>query len=309
MVVDNGVNPNGKYISPTIAQAAVKGKFLEFQDYLVPAYMWDFAMMQGAVGKEHAPNSGIKLKITDYSVNGTTQISQALVPCYVFEQIQDICLKNNSRILVKGGDLCRMASTQNRVSTSYRTVINEMLGAIAEAVKNGGNVLPLIGRSFKSAMQKLNGKNADNTVDPTLTDYLALSVPMACDYNYEQTRVNSSYPNADHTVPCSYLKIVRETYKRSANGQPEEARNPWSVTISQFAAMPKNHANGTVSYDSSTVTGKVELQCSISDAEMSRCVYAVQHFISQWERANLSSFIDGMYALDEQRNNPACGRG
>lgn len=283
-----------------IAQAAAKNKFLEFEDGLVLAYEKDYAMLQGYVGHSYAPNSGIRVRITDYTDKNDTKQASVLVPCYVFDKIDDVCKKNTGKYFIKGGDICDIESTNKSVKRMIANLLQGAQSAISDAYNKKQELLYGMGVAVKSAKLKLTGKSDDGNPDPNVPKIAHLEVPVSCDYQYNQTRVQGEYPDANGFVKCSTLSISRATYGTSADGKEQERKLPWNVKITTFKAKPKRFDNGTVAYDSKTVTDQLELQVSISDDEMSRCMFAVQHFISQWERASLGSFISGMEKRRQQ---------
>lgn len=286
-----------EYFSNTIVRIAGKNKFLEFKDGMTPAYTKHYAMLQGAIGKEYATNSGIQVEITDYTEKDNTKQKSVLVPCYVFEEIKDVCLKNNGSMTISSPEIVEMMNLGNRFYRSYNGILKEMMTSIGSIIKNKPKEpLAEVGKALKVAFFRMNGKN-DNGEASDAKSLSVVSFPFDVDWEYAQTRVNSSYPNPDGTCACSTLSIKRLAYNRKSDGTVEKNGNPWFVTLSKFTAFPRELPNGTVVYDShKPIRDKVDLNFRTTDEEMMRGVYAVEHFIGQWERANLASFIEGLEA-------------
>lgn len=274
-----------------IAQAASKGKFLEFVDGMVPAFERHYAMIQGAIGTEYATNSGIRMVITDYSDKNSSQVANVLVPTYVFSDIEEICRKNTGTMVITGGRAVDAYNSIRNTHTGMSFLVNKLKTGLGTII-TGKEKEPLmpIGSALKIADKIFRG------IDPTNNELPAETIEIltATNWHWDMTRVIPAKPNPNGKVPCKMASIAREEFGKGVNGQTEKNKLPWFITVSNFDAMPKEHQNGTVSYLPQTVENKVELSFRLNDDTMMRCVYAVQHFVSQWERANLGPFINGM---------------
>ncbi len=320
-----------KYVSGMIAQVASTGKFLEFLDGLVPAYKAHYAMLQGAVGREYAPNSGIRISITDYSQEKSVA-KNVLVPCYVFDEIGSVCLKNTGTLALHEGQVTQAVNSAfqteeavGRLGKTMGVIVNESLGALAAIVKNA----PVLKEGEKASSGE--GKDASNQEEKngnavkfgkalktvrekmaemklSSSDVKILQVPFGVDYSYSQVRVFADKTGPDGLCPCNTLTITRKSVMTGKDGKPLIGQDgnpvimkkPWSITIQTFDAKPVKHENGTVSYSGATAKNKVNLTFSASDAEMHKAVWSVNHFITQWERAQLGSFIEGAQARSAQ---------
>ena len=291
-----------EYYSGLIAQVASKDKFLEFTDAMVPAYEKDYGMIQGAVGKDHAANSGIRVSIISYGEGKTKGRVSALVPTWVFEQIKDNCLKNCGEIILPQGDAVKLVNGGIRAFHAFRTLLSEAKSGLVDVVTGKENdVLIALGKALRSAQFKVYGLTETNTPDKTILQYSTLAVPFAVDYKYHQVRVNSSIASSNGTVPCNILTISRRSIGKDLDGNDKVYNQPWCVNISSFFAVPVNHSTGTVSYDAATVDNRNDGNFYLSNEDMFRCAYAIEHFVSQWERANIDNFMKGMEETAKRR--------
>lgn len=285
-----------------IAQVANADKFLEFLDGMVPAFEKDYGMIQGAIGKDHAANSGIRIVITDHSGGKVTGKATALVPTWVFDQIRDSCLKNTGTPVLSGGVFADLASSLSRFLAGFKVLLKEIKGAIAKIIeKKEEQPLAAVGKAVRTALYKTGGFNEDKTIDLTAQNFEGAPLGVNVDYCYRQVRVNPAAKAADGTVSCSNLTICRMTAGKDAAGNGVVYKLPWKVSISNFSAKPNRHQNGTVSYDPKTVVRGTDCSFSLSNDDMFRCAYAVEHFVSQWERANLGGFIAGLNETQRRR--------
>lgn len=279
-----------------IAQVASQDKFLEFMDGMTVAYPVDYAMLQGAVGNSHAPNSGIRVSISSHSEGSANAHVSALVPTYVFDQIKQVCISNLGSTDVRGDELVSAVNGIGRIYLGLNILLKEAKNAMAGAVTgnaDSGTLTLALGKAIKKALLKLNGVTEDKTKDDSVPLYKKLSINSQSDYKYSQVRVKNSKGGADAHVPCNTLSIKRAAFITDSQGKEVEMRQPWSVCISKFEAKPKVHSNGTVSYDAASVRNKQSLSFMLSDDDMYRVAYSVEHFVAQWERAHLSEFMDG----------------
>ena len=99
----------------TIAKAASKGKFLDFRNALSLAYLEDYPNIQGIGGAEHAPASGIRLLIQDYS--GESKSTSAIIPCWQIDKILEVCRQNSADLQ---GQLSKTVKTPLPIRPSFR---------------------------------------------------------------------------------------------------------------------------------------------------------------------------------------------
>lgn len=288
-------NQTQDYFNGLIAKAASSDKFLEFLDGMVFAYEKDYGMIQGAVGKDHAANSGIRVVITNYTGGKVTDKASALVPTWVFDQIREVCLRNTGEISLGKGEITETMTAAVRHFGGFRTVVSEAKSGLAAVVtgKETSTILA-IGRALKAALFKLNGVTEENQADLSVQAITDVKVPVGTTYSYQQVRVNTSSAGQSGLVPCNTLSIQRRVSGKDASGRETVYKLPWFINISNFNARPKTHSNGTISYDASTVENRKDCSFSLSNDDMFRCVYAIEHFVAQWERANLQHFVEGM---------------
>ena len=270
----------------TIAKAASKGKFLDFRNALSMAYLEDYPNIQGIGGSEHAPASGIRLLIQDYS-NGSKSTS-AIIPCWQIDRILEVCRRNAVDIQFDGTD------SAFQIDRIYRAAFALLKGGI----KACSNILTGNGRApaaeFGTAVK--DGKNAfANTVQYPETPR---QKPYA-EYKWHQVKVNPYRKTPDGYAPVSEITIQRKQYTASG----AVMNSPWSVSISNYEAIPSEKSNGTTSVRSGTARNKEDLFIQVSDDDMWRCCYAVSHFVAVWEMSFGIPLVQaGVSAYEKQQD-------
>lgn len=142
-----------------------------------------------------------------------------------------------------------------------------------------GNPLGIFGGIIKNDFLPLLKMNPDQI--PNVAD-----VQSFVDYDYQQTHVNTYRMNQQTGVcPVSTLHIWRAG--RMQDGSV--AKLPWKVNIQEFYARQKPGA--LTAFDPNTVTDKKEVWIQVSDDDMFRCAYKVEHFVSLWETAIGSAYV------------------
>ena len=269
----------------TIAKAASKGKFLDFRNALSLAYLEDYPNIQGIGGAEHAPASGIRLLIQDYS--GESKNTSAIIPCWQIDKILEVCRQNAADLQCDGTD------SAFQIDRLYRAAFTLLKGGI----KACSNILAGNGRApaaeFGTAVK--DGKNAfANTAQfpetPRQRPY--------SEYRWHQVKVNPYRKTPDGYASVSEITIARKQF----NASGAVMNSPWSVSISNYEAVPSEKKNGTTSVKAGTARKKVDLYIQISDEDMWRCCYAVSHFIAVWEMAYGIPLVQtGVAAYEKQQ--------
>lgn len=323
-MANNQPNPNSEQrVSDTIAQAAVRGKFLDFRNNLQLANPNDYAMLHGAGGAKHATKSTITLLITDYSAgaNGTitvrTNVAPELIP-YLLEvckqnvsvastttrpmvpacvqKVRQLCMgtalpPNNGVVYVA----CPVSDLQALPGLDgFTSKGQEVYGRLQQAA------LPLppdtSGAAFV-AVPKDGLLELEKAIVPSDTD--ASQKVGGVNFSYRQERVNV-YKQENGLVPVSVLSISREGTRKSG----EVSRLPWTVKITQFMAPPLPQKNGTTAYNSQGKQQVTEAFVSLSDFDMFRCLHRVERFIEVWEVTyGMGLICDGMKRKEEFRNS------
>lgn len=286
------------YISGTIDQIASKTKFLEFKDGLIPASKESYAELEG-------PYSGIRLEITDYSAKengGETKIGAVTIPTYLCRKLESFLLaecrepgiETQAEITKKVNSLIsgsiKANSDISMLRSGFCVLANELVSGLAKIIKDADSAKPF----HEMGSVALAVKNALKASSAAVQDS-GFTIPVSGQFSYEQTRVNSKYPNSDGTCNVSTLQIIRSPV--GSNGVVYKL--PWYIALSKFRAKPESNANsGTVSYIRSTIDQKTKLDLNFraGDEDMLRCMYKVNRFIEEFDRAQLSGFIEGVEA-------------
>lgn len=295
--------------SDIIAKAAVRNKFLDFRNNLIPAYANDYAMVHGIGGKDHASRSTIKCLITDYGVKPSLVVSANINP-ELAPYILTVCEKNV-------GLLGATPASPHQ----GKKVLMPQLQQIANGNPLPANILPptmqnqkciAISANFLQEMESEASEQAVSAIlnlarqvpalpdDGSHTVFVPIPVTMVqqvisifaeataeaaaapsaggTDFQYRQERVNV-YKKENGLCPVSILTINRVGLRKGG----EVSRLPWTVKIENFMAPAVEQQNGTTSYNSRGIQQKREAFVSLSDMDMYRCLYRVTRFIELWE--------------------------
>lgn len=269
-------------ISDVICKVGGKDKFFDFRSALVPAKSEDYAMLHGCGGSKHAPKSGIRMCITDYSA-GTGDKSlfvQANIPIHIADAMLQVC-RYNAVQHVDG--VSALAPAVNTIADMVRKLQVCLFTGISRCVTACGNIVNgkahEKGNVAEFGQAILGAKKA--ATQPSGLQPVAVE-PSYGEYNYHQERVNTH--KADPKDGFVAVSIVDITRKQNTE-KGEAKRYPWTVKIKNMWAAPVTHQNGTTSYSSSNVRDAVECFVQVSDDDMYRCCLAVEHFVSVWENA------------------------
>ena len=297
-----------EFYNGLIANVGGNGKFLEFLDAMTEPYLKDYAALQGAIGNKYAPNAGIRVTITEYGKdNKMTGSGSALLPTYIFSEIDRVCLMNTG-VPVLSDDAVRFVTALSRLCDGAVTLGKEGVGAVAEIIKGGASPLMAVGKALKLANYALRGLEDDGKTPkeaPTVTPPL-----LGYNYDYSQVRIHSGNQGKNGTCHCSTVSIKRQaSMPNSKTGRNEPSKYPWLITVSGFYAKPVKTATGGENYDSRTVTDKTEQTFRASDRDMHRCAEAVSRFVLEWDRSILTLFMQGraetQFRQDEYRQKQA----
>jgi len=303
--------------SPKIANAAAKGKFIDFNDNLILAKVNDYANIHGVGGKDHAPNSTINVVICDYSKiekdangeskSGTTTVSANVAP-YIFEEILEICKKNvvspNSLVLTTAMNLWTdIGNKVNQVHTNVRKLgglfeltANKCMLACGHAIKKGSNPLMEFGKGLKELKAEIHNFN-EKPFGETSLNSAATKLDLSYDWVYTQDKVNV-YRAKNGMVPVSVVSITYAGYR--PNG--ETSKLPWTVKVTNFDAPMTSNANGTSSYDGRQTINKKEAFIYLSNNDMWRCASQVCHYVDKWEMAyGIPLIKEGRKKMEEEK--------
>ena len=322
---------NGRsYINDQIANIGGLKKFLDFKDSLVPANLEDYAMLHGEGGRKHARVSTIKLAITDYSKgrgpgDGSSVYVQANVPPALMEILRSKCLENmgTNYVPVNSGLWSVIISAANAVKlltgvmASIRTCLGTLFAGLRQAAvsfyQNGDtrtDVCMKVGDAFRKAYEALkaqpqageagnaNGNNQFGGDRKAASGLIPL--PVVHDYSYSQVRVNMYERGRDNKVPVSQVNITRNGFRQDGSA----SRYPWTIQISQFRAKENVAANGTSSYDSKTISDKMEASIQVTDEDLFTATTRVCHYIEVWENAVCIPIVrEGLNQREKARKN------
>lgn len=286
-----------------IARVGGRNKFVDFRNALTLANSNDYAMLQGVGGKKHAPTSGISINMTESFPDPNnpkgpplkpSNFVNAILPCYVIDQILAVCQKNSGATMVENKSLNNLSAKLNLIAAGFANSIQQGIKACANIVTGKAHEkgpFAEFGLVFKAAKEGI--KSAD-------TEQLQLEPSKTyTDYSYHQDRVNMyKRDKNDDFVSVSTVDITRTEY--SANG--DLMGYPWNIAVKTFWAPEVKKPNETSSYDGKRVRDITTVFMKVSDADMYRCCYAVEHFIRVWENAFCIPLVmNGVKNRDSQR--------
>lgn len=179
--------------------------------------------------------------------------------------------------LVKGLSYAALIFLKNRMQT---------LGGWLKGTTAPGdyNDYTAEGQALKKMAASILGKQ-ENAIQDESESYL-FKVESKTDYEYTQYRVQSKSKKNGGYVPVTVLTVKHLTFR---SGQSDDkakfSQSPWYIKIQQFDALPKEKANGTVSYIPNSVQNKQEADINLSDEEFFIMMKKVTRFIDLWEIA------------------------
>lgn len=258
--------------SDVIVKKAAKGKFFELADSLILARPEDYANMWGVGGKNHAPRSGIAVRLTDYS-SGQGVMVQSIVPVSVLWRILRVAEMNDTcGSLITEADInveSSIAAVNAAADQSSRTAVMKA----AASMLSGGQrteALKTLGAGLKTTCAGYKEQTAGVSRVKTAA--------VTFDWQYNQQRVNPYNVDAEGYGKCSTLSIKHAKY--GANG--EERKLPWNIRIQVFQAKIVTAAQGTSSYNSATVKDKKDVNINLSNEDMLDAAFTGYMFAMTW---------------------------
>ena len=263
-----------EYVSDVIARADSKGKILDFRNNMILAKSEHYAMMVGTGGAKFAPNSTIKVCMTDYSAgtgDKSINVDANISPGSIMQMLA-VCEQNVGEIYIpqpiSDAPIIRALNSARAALKSATVSVGD---EDEQYVTFPRNKLIEIGKLITAAQADLSKVNE------------ALMKPVKPNVNFslKQEKVNIYGKDQAGLVPVSSLLITRQGIRN--NG--EVSKNPWTVKISNFKAKPVEHAGGTTSYSGQTATEKREAFIMVTDEAMFNCCHRVRRFMETWENA------------------------
>ena len=302
------------YVSDLISQIWGKDKCLEAFSSLTVADPKDYAMLQGCGGKDHANRSGITIVLTDNTPaavahnGGKAAKVRATVPTGQFTIAKNIAEFNIGNTWI---DTCALA-TEMSVFPGKATAAFDFL---LEIIRNTGEALgDVLSGKVKTAGQTQALFNRVKAVyvkgskfrelNFTAKAGTRLELPVYRDWEYTQTRVHSYDRTPDGRVGCAVLSITRKQYQE-INGAESRQMKPWTISVSQFRAMPSVQKNGTVSYVSGSKANEMSAWVKLDDGQMLEFCHRIERFEEIWEIANCTAMVREAQSLKENKRKQA----
>ncbi len=293
---------NENRVSDMICNVGGRNKFFDMRSALVPAYTDDYAMIHGVGGSKHAPTSGIMLTITDYSEGkgDKSKFVTGIIPPFLIDKMLAVCRQNAGEHLGGNADV---AAALGVINAKMDRVYAGLLAGAAKAVTACSNLVsgkghekgPMadFGQVLLSMRKSLTDKEAGVQTFGIRDGHT--------EFTHHQERVNMYRKDPkDGFVFVSTVDITRRQY----NEQGAERKYPWVIKLRNFWAQPKEQANGTTAYVSSSARDVTECFIQISDDDMHRCCYTADHFIRVWENAvTIPLVLQGLELKQQARQN------
>lgn len=290
-----------EWISSMIAQTAKPGKLLEFHSGLVPAYRTRYAELQRESGPEYPPESGIRVSIADLTGEEARTVS-VLVPCYVFDRIREVCVRNTGELRVAGGEaletvirIRRIEAAVARLGTGLTILIRGTLNALSSLVREeAGSPAKVFGRTLNSLWMFWNGEHETEEETP------AGRIPFTLDFRYEQVPAPAGRPGPGGLCPWRGVSICRKGAETASEDAGEHrVQEPWTVAVRAFDAGLQRNTR-MPGFPGDGERNAEELRVSLTDDEMYRMVWCAERFLSQWERAHTEGFLAAHRACEAQ---------
>lgn len=262
---------NAEQLNTQIARIDGKNKILDFSDGLIRADPKDYANLHGTGGQNSAPNSVIRLALTDYSQGaGKSTYVTANMDVYQIERLLAAVKMASCGMLGIGNqlDAVKAAATANGQLTGW------LQSGHCPTYQELANLQQMLG-------QGLNSKEADAP---------AWKMPTILKANpYGKKEING----VKH-APVSSLDV-----------QYFPAKNySWTIRIVNFLAPLNERQNGSINFDGKGAVEKKEAVISVTTADLMTELLRVDHFIWNWE-AQLTKQTALMHEEKENRREAA----
>ena len=286
-----------QYINAIIAKANGKDKVIDFRDGLVPANTNDYAMIHGAGGAKHAPNSVVKVTVCDFSkgkgdksVTVSANISTETVAMLHAAAQKFLINPPSTQQTTTPSGLVISQADANKISESLQMLVNA-----SKARKIEGDDFVALGTNIRAVYNSLKNAPAPQQKKSG-----------GKDFEYSQERVNAYRQGKDGLAadfaPVNKLSITHQ----SVRDDGAVSRYPWVVKITNGFAQVKKDANGATSYIGSTFKLSAEAFIMLADADMFRMMEDCVRFIRAWELAyGIPVIKAGEAAREEARKNAA----
>lgn len=232
-----------RQVSDIIVTVGGKKKFFDFRNGLVLARDDDYAMLHGAGGEKHAPNSTIKLTLTDYSNQPSVFVGANLAPAVV-DQMFTVCRKNVGTDYNGTAELAAAATT---INGRLERIFAGLVTAFARTTIACGHIVT--GKGHERGPAADFGQMARAAKECLVSDMEqpAFSARGSyTEYAFHQDKVNTyrRHPKNNRLVFVSVVDVTRKQY----NDAGELRRYPWTLSVKNFFAPEIKQENGTTAY-------------------------------------------------------------
>lgn len=239
---------------------------------------------------QDSERSGIRLVLSETVNNesgGYKNEVTAVIPTWVFDQAKTVCQRSIGQpVYPNTGDVAAAILSQKKLYTAVHTLLNSLTRGLYEVCTQGDNLAVAVDTSVKDALESVSAEEGKSQTANFLNAGDAV----------QKSEVIYGYKTTQKMATTSNLTMFAKTtiQRLTCSGQ----NRPWTITIRNFHAVAQNN-NGTPGYVKDSVEQDHSIAISISDNEMYRLAYTVEHFVSQWERSTLNTFI-------QSRNSYKC---
>lgn len=241
----------GDYISGKITKINAANKVMDFSDALVKAFDKDYANLHGTGGAEHAPNSGIRLSLCDYT-NSNASVNVR----FILDVRQCDRLLSIAEAAING---TLGVASQLRAVKDYATANGMLVGWLQAGHQPTYQELAGLQQIIYNGLM---AQDPEGKGEPAWTYSVQKNNPYNC-----------TYIDGKEYTPVSALSLA---YTPSRN-------YAWSVKVSNYMAPINRQDNGTTSHNSKGAIDKKEVVIPVT-AETFYCALCdVSHYIHLWE--------------------------
>lgn len=251
-----------EYLDGKITKINGKDKVMDFSDALVKALLKDYANLHGCGGKDHAPNSGIRLTCCDFTKGtGASSVTTSV--------ILDV-------------RLCDKLLNVVGAAVNGTLGIAEQLRAVKEFAQANGMVI--------GWMQAGRPPSYEQLVQLQQTLYNGLTAQDPEGKNGNPVWSHSFQKNNPHKSACRMIKDEQTGQEReftpvsALNLSYTPSRNyAWTIRVSNYWAPIIRQPNGASSHSNKEAVEKKEVQISVTTDDLYEALCDVAHYIHTWE--------------------------
>jgi hypothetical protein len=245
-----------EYLDGKISKINGKDKVMDFSDALIKALPKDYANLHGCGGRDHAPNSGIRLTCCDFTKGtGASSVTTSV--------ILDV-------------RLCDKLLNVVGAAVNGTLGMAEQLRAVKEFAQANGMVIGWMQAGHPPAYEQLV------QLQQMLCNGLMAQDPEGKSGNPVWS--HSFQKNNPHKSACKLINGREFTPVSSLHLTYTPSRNyAWTIRVANFLAPINRQENGASSHNSKEAIEKKEVMISVTTDDLYEALCDVSHYIHTWE--------------------------